>query len=65
MGVREIEEGSPIVVEGCVDSNHGDHMYLAPFHLTNPELMSVYEHIMNGDNDDEKESIEHDYETLK
>ena len=63
--VGEVKKGSPIVVQGCVDSDHGNHMYLAPFHLTNPELLTIYEEIMNSDNDTDKGGVERDYQTLR
>ena len=60
-----MEKGDPIVVRGCDYFNHGNHIYLAPFHLTNPELLTCYEEIMNGDNETEKEDIRENFQLLK
>ena len=45
-GIGEVEKGDPIIVHACDDHNHDNHIYLAPFHLTNPELLTCYEEIM-------------------
>ena len=47
-------ENWKIVVRACDDFNHDNHIYLAPFHLTNPELLTCYEEIMSGGNETEK-----------
>ena len=64
-GVGELKKGDPIAVRACDDWNHDDHIYLAPFHLTNPELLTCYEEIINGDNATEKEAIRENFQLLK
>ena len=36
-------------------------VYLAPFPLNNPELLTCYEEIMNGDNETEKEAVKENF----
>lgn len=56
--MMNLTNGNPIIVRACDDQNHDNHIYLGPFHLTNPELLTCYEEIMKGG---EKEAIEENY----
>ena len=41
-----LEKNDPLTVRACND--HDDHHHLASFYLTNEELLSYYEAIMNS-----------------
>ena len=52
-------------LEACCTTNHYGHIYLAPLHLSNPELLTYYETINEGRDEAQKEAIKDDYAKLK
>lgn len=58
-----LEKHDPIVVQECRE--HGSHTFLAPYYLTNPELLTYYQEIMASNDDIEKHNVESNYRKLR
>ena len=59
------ERAEAIDLQQCTDVEHNQHDYLAPFHLTNPELLALYDKIQRSSDEIRKRNVQERRTTLQ
>lgn len=59
-----LQKEDNVLLSECSDPEHKYHDFLAPFHFTNEELLSFYEHITRESDEERKSAISEDFQLL-